>query len=130
VPQLSHRPTLVILGALILAMLIAALDQTIVSTALPTITSELAGLDHLSWVVTSYLLASTVPTPLCGKLSDLYGRKQLFQVCIVVFLAGSVLCGVANTIAQLVAFRALQGLGGGGMSVLVAGVDRGGGLAA
>ncbi|MEV5309266.1 MDR family MFS transporter [Streptomyces sp. NPDC052610] len=99
-------------------MLLAALDQTIVSTALPTIVSELGGLDHLSWVVTAYLLASTAATPLWGKLGDQYGRKRLFQTAIVIFLIGSALCGLAQNMPQLIAFRALQGLGGGGLLVL------------
>ncbi|MGW7579008.1 MFS transporter [Streptomyces sp. NPDC054765] len=114
----SHRTVLVAIGALLLGLLIAALDQTIVATALPTIVSELGGLDHLSWVVTAYLLAATAATPLWGKLGDQYGRKKLFQTAIVIFLIGSVLCGIAQNIGQLIAFRALQGLGGGGLIVL------------
>ena len=114
----STRTVLVAIGALLLGMLIAALDQTIVATALPTIVSELGGLDHLSWVVTAYLLASTAATPLWGKLGDQYGRKKLFQTAIVIFLLGSVLCGVAQNMPQLIGFRALQGLGGGGLIVL------------
>ena len=106
------------IGALLLALLIAALDQTIVSTALPTIVSDLGGLEHLSWVVTAYLLASTAATPLWGKLGDMYGRKRFFQSSIVIFLIGSILCGVAQDMGQLIAFRALQGLGGGGLMVL------------
>ncbi|MFF7988424.1 MDR family MFS transporter [Kitasatospora xanthocidica] len=106
------------IGALLLAMLLAALDQTIVSTALPTIVSDLGGLDHLSWVVTAYMLASTAATPLWGKLGDMYGRKRFFQASIVIFLLGSVLCGIAQDMGQLIAFRALQGLGGGGLMVL------------
>ncbi|GAB7108069.1 MFS transporter [Streptomyces phaeofaciens JCM 4814] len=109
---------LVSIGALLLGMLLAALDQTIVSTALPTIVSDLGGLDHLSWVVTAYLLASTAATPLWGKLGDQYGRKRLFQAAIVVFLIGSALCGLAQNMPQLIAFRAVQGLGGGGLMVL------------
>lgn len=114
----THRQVLAIFSGLMLGLLLAALDQTIVSTALPTITGDLGGLTHLSWVVTSYLLASTVSTPLYGKLGDLYGRKSLFQVAIVVFLIGSALCGLSQSMLQLVAFRALQGLGGGGIIVL------------
>ncbi|WP_033424460.1 MFS transporter [Actinomadura flavalba] len=113
------RDLAVILGSLMLAMLLAALDQTIVSTALPTIVSDLGGLNHLSWVVTAYLLAATASTPLWGKLGDQYGRKRLFQTSIVIFLAGSALCGQAGDMAQLIAFRAVQGLGGGGLMVLV-----------
>ncbi|MDX3590641.1 MFS transporter [Streptomyces sp. ID03-2B] len=114
----SHRSVLVAIGALLLGMLLAALDQTIVSTALPTIVSELGGLDHLSWVVTAYLLAATAATPLWGKLGDQYGRKKLFQTAIVIFLIGSALCGIAQNMPQLIGFRALQGLGGGGLMVL------------
>ncbi|MFD3619265.1 DHA2 family efflux MFS transporter permease subunit [Streptomyces sp. NPDC058676] len=116
----DHVPgnVLVSIGALLLGMLLAALDQTIVSTALPTIVSELGGMDHLSWVVTAYLLASTAATPLWGKLGDQYGRKRLFQIAIVIFLVGSGLCGAAQDMPQLIAFRALQGLGGGGLMVL------------
>ncbi|WP_433466799.1 MFS transporter [Spirillospora sp. CA-128828] len=113
------RDLYVILGALMLAMLLAALDQTIVSTALPTIVSDLGGLNHLSWVVTAYLLASTASTPLWGKLGDQYGRKRLFQASIVLFLIGSALCGLAQDMTELIGFRALQGLGGGGLMVLV-----------
>ncbi|MFJ4579202.1 MDR family MFS transporter [Streptomyces echinatus] len=109
---------LVPIGALLLGLLLAALDQTIVSTALPTIVSDLGGLEHLSWVVTAYLLASTAATPLWGKLGDQYGRKRLFQTAIVIFLIGSALCGMAQDMPQLIAFRALQGLGGGGLMVL------------
>ncbi|MDQ1019801.1 MDR family MFS transporter [Streptomyces afghaniensis] len=109
---------LVSIGALLLGMLLAALDQTIVSTALPTIVSDLGGLDHLSWVVTAYLLAATAATPLWGKLGDQYGRKRLFQTAIVIFLVGSALCGTAQDMSQLIAFRAVQGLGGGGLIVL------------
>ncbi|OKI04987.1 EmrB/QacA family drug resistance transporter [Streptomyces sp. CB02923] len=114
----SRRTVLVAIGALLLGLLIAALDQTIVATALPTIVSDLGGLDHLSWVVTAYLLASTAATPLWGKLGDQYGRKRLFQTAIVIFLIGSVLCGIAQDMPQLIAFRAVQGLGGGGLIVL------------
>ncbi|MFF3758421.1 MFS transporter [Streptomyces sp. NPDC002185] len=114
----SHRTVLVAIGALLLGMLLAALDQTIVSTALPTIVSELGGLEHLSWVVTAYMLASTAGTPLWGKLGDQYGRKKLFQSAIVLFLIGSALCGIAQNMPQLIAFRAVQGLGGGGLMVL------------
>ncbi|WP_069759297.1 MDR family MFS transporter [Streptomyces sp. LUP47B] len=109
---------LVSIGALLLGMLLAALDQTIVSTALPTIVSDLGGMEHLSWVVTAYLLASTAATPLWGKLGDQYGRKRLFQTAIVIFLIGSALCGMAQNMPQLIGFRALQGLGGGGLMVL------------
>jgi len=98
-----------------LATLLAALDQTIVATALPRIVADLHGFSHLSWVVTAYLLTSTVTVPLYGKLSDLYGRRRLFVVAISIFLAGSALCGLAQSMGQLIAFRALQGLGAGGL---------------
>ncbi|HYH81755.1 MAG TPA: MDR family MFS transporter [Longimicrobium sp.] len=114
---LTHRQILVVFSGLLLAMLLAALDSTIVATALPTIVGELGGLQHLAWVVTAYLLAQTVVAPLYGKLGDLYGRKVVLQTGIVVFLVGSVLCGMATSMAQLVAFRAIQGLGGGGLMV-------------
>jgi EmrB/QacA subfamily drug resistance transporter len=117
-PALSHKQVLVVFSGLMLGMFLAALDGTIVATALPTITGELGGLDHLSWVVTSYLLASTVSTPIYGKLGDLFGRKRLFQGAIVVFLAGSIFSGLAQDMPQLIASRAIQGLGGGGLIVL------------
>jgi EmrB/QacA subfamily drug resistance transporter len=106
-----------IFGALLLVLLLAALDQTIVATALPTIVGELGGIEHLSWVVTAYLLASTVVGPLYGKFGDLYGRKVVLQTAIVIFLIGSALCGLAQNMPQLIAFRALQGIGGGGLIV-------------
>lgn len=117
-PEVTVHNLWVPIGALLLALLLAALDQTIVSTALPTIVSDLGGLEHLSWVVTAYLLASTAATPLWGKLGDMYGRKRFFQSSIVIFLVGSVLCGIAQNMGELIAFRALQGLGGGGLIVL------------
>src|SRR5580765_848713 len=103
--------------ALMLVLLLAALDQTIVSTALPTIVGDLGGIEHLSCVVTAYLLASTIAGPLYGKLGALYGRKIVLQSAIVLFLIGSVLCGIAQNMGELIAFRALQGLGGGGLMV-------------
>lgn len=106
-----------IFGALMLVMLLASLDQTIVSTALPTIVAELGGLEHISWIVTAYLLATTIVTPLYGKLGDLFGRKIVLQGAIVLFLAGSALCGLSHSMGQLIVFRALQGLGGGGLMV-------------
>src|SRR3954470_11628973 len=115
--EVTGRRRWLILGALLLGMLLAALDQTIVSTALPTIVSDLGGLEHLTWVVTAYLLASTASTPLWGKLGDLYGRKIFFQAAIVIFLIGSVLAGLSQNMGQLIAFRAVQGLGGGGLMV-------------
>src|SRR3954449_2265045 len=106
-----------VIGALLLVMLLASLDQTIVSTALPTIVRELGGLEHISWVVTAYLLALTVVTPLYGKLGDLYGRKIVLQAALLIFLVGSALCGLAQGMTELIAFRAIQGLGGGGLMV-------------
>ncbi len=115
--QITKRRLWFILGALLLGMLLAALDGTIVSTALPTIVGELHGGSHLAWVVTSYLLASTVSTPLWGKLGDQFGRKFFFQGAIVVFVVGSALAGFSHTMTQLIMFRAVQGLGGGGLMV-------------
>ena len=118
-PQaLSHRQVLVVFSGLMLGLFLAAIDQTIVATALPTIVGDLGGLNHISWVVTAYLLAETVATPLFGKLGDLYGRKRLFQAAIVIFLAGSVLSGMATSMGTLIAFRAIQGVGAGGLIVL------------
>ena len=112
------RGLLVIYTALMLAVLLAALDQTIVATALPTIVSDLGGLSHLSWVVTAYILATTATTQVWGKLGDQYGRKYLFIAAIVIFLIGSALSGLSHTMVQLIAFRAIQGIGGGGLIVL------------
>jgi len=117
--QRTHREIMVVIGALMLAMLLAALDQTIVSTALPRIAEELHGYNKYSWVATSYLLTSAIVTPIFGKLGDLFGRKRLFQTSIVIFLLGSMLCGLAQNMDQLVFFRALQGIGGGGLMSLV-----------
>src|ERR1700729_2312238 len=116
-PGLSRRSILLIIGALMLGMLLAALDQTIVSTALPTIVGDLHGGAHIAWGITSYLLATTVSTPLWGKLGDQYGRKVFFQAAIVIFLAGSILSGLSHTMIELIAFRAVQGLGAGGLMV-------------
>ena len=113
----DRRRILVVVSGLMLVMLLASLDQTIVSTALPTIVGELGGLEHLSWVVTAYLLAVTAVTPLYGKLGDLYGRKIVLQGALVLFLVGSALCGLAQGMTELIAFRAIQGLGGGGLMV-------------
>ena len=115
--RLSHRQVLVVFSGLVLAMLLAALDSTIVSTALPTIVGDLGGLEHLAWVVTGYLLAQTIVTPIYGKLGDLYGRKVVLQSAIALFLVGSALCGVSQSMFQLILFRAVQGLGGGGLNV-------------
>jgi EmrB/QacA subfamily drug resistance transporter len=114
---LSRRSILLIIGALMLGMLLAALDQTIVSTALPTIVGDLKGGAHIAWVITAYLLATTVSTPLWGKLGDQYGRKVFFQAAIVIFLIGSVLSGISTSMFELIAFRAIQGLGSGGLMV-------------
>jgi EmrB/QacA subfamily drug resistance transporter len=116
--EYSHSEILVIMGALMLVVLLAALDQSIVATALPQIATDLHGLNKLSWVATAYLLTSAVSTPLYGKISDLFGRKKIFQFAIIVFLLGSVLAGIAQTMNQLIAFRALQGLGAGGLMSL------------
>jgi EmrB/QacA subfamily drug resistance transporter len=115
--QITKRRLWIILGALLLGMLLAALDQTIVSTALPTIVGDLHGGSHLAWVVTAYLLASTVSTPLWGKLGDQYGRKFFFQAAIVIFVIGSALAGFSHSMNELILFRAVQGLGGGGLMV-------------
>jgi EmrB/QacA subfamily drug resistance transporter len=115
---LSHRQVLIVFSGIMLGMLLAAIDQTIVATALPTIVGDLGGLTHISWVVTAYLLAETVSTPLFGKLGDLYGRKRLFQAAIVIFVVGSALSGMATSMGQLIAFRAIQGAGAGGLIVL------------
>ncbi len=114
---LAKRELYWVLGALMLGMLLAALDGTIVSTALPTIVGDLHGANHLSWVVVAYLLSSTVSTPLWGKLGDLYGRKTFFQAAIAIFVVGSMLCGASTNMLLLIFFRALQGLGGGGLMV-------------
>src|SRR5262245_44431184 len=113
----EHQRVRLIFAALLLVLLLASLDQTIVATALPTIVGDLGGIEHLSWVVTAYLLASTIVGPLYGKLGDLYGRKRLLQGAIVIFLIGSALCGIAQNMGELIAFRALQGIGGGGLIV-------------
>jgi EmrB/QacA subfamily drug resistance transporter len=118
--ELEQRDThgvFVVFGGLMLVLLMAALDQTIVATALPTIVGDLGGLDQISWVVTAYLLAQTAVTPLYGKLGDLYGRKIVLQVALVLFLIGSALCGLSQNMTELILFRALQGLGGGGLIV-------------
>ena len=116
-PAVSKRELYVIFGALMLGMLLSALDSTIVSTALPTIVGDLHGASRISWVVTGYLLATTVSTPLWGKLGDLYGRKNFFHYSIVIFVVGSMLCGLAHSMVELIIFRSLQGLGGGGLII-------------
>jgi len=115
--QLQGRALWTVFAALMLGMFLAALDQTIVSTALPTIVGDLGGLNHLSWVVTSYLLASTVSTPIYGKLGDMLGRKPVFLAAILIFLAGSMLAGLSQSMTELIGFRALQGIGAGGLLV-------------
>ena len=117
IPPLTHGRVLVIFSGLLLSLLLAALDSTIVATALPTIVSDLGGLERLAWVVTAYLLAQTVVTPIYGKLGDLYGRKSMLQSAVVLFLIGSVLCGMSQSMLQLILFRGIQGLGGGGLMV-------------
>jgi EmrB/QacA subfamily drug resistance transporter len=116
-PSGARREVLIVLPGLLLAIMLAMLDQLIVSTALPRIVGTLGGVTHLSWVVTAYVLASTVTTPLYGKLGDMYGRKRLLVIAILIFLAGSALSGLAHSIDQLIAFRAIQGLGAGGLLV-------------
>ncbi len=114
---IDHRRVLVVIVGLLLGMLLAALDQTVVATALPTIVGDLGGASHIAWIVTAYLLASTVSTPLWGKLGDLYGRKWFFQAGIVIFLVGSAMSGLSQTLGMLIVFRAVQGLGAGGLIV-------------
>ena len=117
-PSFTHREILVVFAGIALAMLMAALDQTIVATALPVIAADLGGFEQLSWVVSAYLLSSTATTLLYGKLSDLHGRRRLLEIGIVLFIVGSVLCAAAGTFWQLVAARAVQGAGGGGLMAL------------
>lgn len=114
----THREIMQVFSGVALAMLMAAMDQTIVATAMPTMAADLGNLGLLPWVVTAYLLASTATTPIYGKLSDLYGRKRILQISILLFLAGSVLCAVATSMLQLILFRGIQGLGGGGLMVM------------
>ncbi len=114
---LAHREVMIVLPGLLLAILLAMLDNLIVSTALPRIVGDLGGVAHLSWVVTAYILASTITTPFYGKLGDMYGRKKFFIAAIVIFLAGSALSGLSTSMAELIAFRAIQGLGAGGLMV-------------
>src|SRR5512133_1947981 len=117
-PPITPREVKTVFAGLMLALTLASLDQNIVGIALPVIVSDLGGLGHLSWVVTSFLVTSTATTPLYGKLSDMYGRKPLFLIAIVIFLAGSCLCGLSQSMMQLVIFRGIQGLGAGGLMVL------------
>jgi EmrB/QacA subfamily drug resistance transporter len=115
---LSHQQIVSVLFGLMAGVMLAALDQSIVGTALPRIVSDLGGLDKLAWVVTAYLLTATASTPLWGKISDLYGRRNIFQAAILIFLAGSILCGLSQNLPMLIAFRAIQGIGGGGLMSL------------
>ncbi|GGP18811.1 MDR family MFS transporter [Silvimonas iriomotensis] len=117
-PAVKRPPLHLLFGALVLVLLLSALDQTIVSTALPTIVRDLGGVSQLSWVVTAYLLSSTIAIPLYGKFGDLFGRKKVLQIAIALFLAGSVLCGLSQNMTQLIITRAIQGLGGGGLMVV------------
>lgn len=118
---LTHRQILAVMVGVMSGMFLSALDQSIVGVALPHIVSELGGLNHLAWVVTAYLLASTASTPIWGKVSDLYGRKKIFQLAIIIFLVGSVFSGAAQNMEMLIIFRAIQGIGGGGlMSIALA----------
>ena len=117
-PAVERGPVRLIILAAASVLFVASLGQTIVSTALPIIVGDLGGLDHITWVITAYLLASTVGAPICGKLGDLYGRKVVLQVAIALFLAGAVLAGLAQDMAQMVAGRAVQGLAGGGLIVV------------
>src|SRR3954469_9700991 len=113
----SHRQILVTMSGLVIAMLLAQLDNMIVAPALPTIVGDLGGLAHLAWVTTGYILATTIATPIWGKLGDLYGRRITFVSAVGLFLVGSALCGMAQNMGELVAFRAIQGLGAGGLIV-------------
>ncbi|MGE0758039.1 MAG: MFS transporter, partial [Pirellulaceae bacterium] len=115
----TSRPRHIVLSfsGLLLAMLLAALDGTIVATALPVVAGQLGGFERIAWVVTAYLLAETLVTPVWGKLGDLYGRKRMLQIAVVVFLAGSALCGLSRSMTELILFRALQGIGGGALMV-------------
>jgi EmrB/QacA subfamily drug resistance transporter len=117
IPEPGTRAFYVIFVAIAMTMFLGALDQTIVSTAMPTIVGELGGIAHLSWVTTAYLVAATAATPLVGKLGDLIGRKMVLQACIAIFLVGSLLCASAQTFTELVVFRAIQGVGGGGLMI-------------
>jgi EmrB/QacA subfamily drug resistance transporter len=116
-PELSRAQMNVVFGTILLGILLSALDQTIVSTALPTIVGDLGGAGHQSWVVTAYMLAETVATVLAGKFGDLFGRKTVFQLGVLIFIIGSIFCGLANSMALLIAFRAVQGIGGGALTV-------------
>lgn len=115
---LPHEQIIKVMMGVMAGVFLSALDQSIVGVALPRITSDLGGLEHLSWVITAYLLTSTAATPLWGKISDLYGRKRIFQAAIIIFLIGSMLCGLAQDMLQLIVYRAIQGIGGGGLMAI------------
>ncbi len=115
--RLSRAQMNIIFVTILLGMLLSALDQTIVSTALPTIVSDLGGAGHMSWVVTAYMLAETISTVLAGKFGDLFGRKRVFQISVLIFIVGSFFCGFADDMTTLIIFRAIQGIGGGGLAV-------------
>jgi EmrB/QacA subfamily drug resistance transporter len=117
-PVLTHRQVLMVFSGVLLSVVLSALDTTVVATALPTITGDLGGLNHITWVVTVYLLAQTVATPIYGKLGDLFGRKRVFEISIGLFLLGSALCGLSRNMLELIAFRGIQGFGAGGILVL------------
>src|ERR1700712_1272015 len=114
-PRLSRAQMNIIFVTILLGMLLSALDQTIVSTALPTIVGDLGGAGHMSWVVTAYMLAETISTVLAGKFGDLFGRKRIFQLSVLIFIVGSFFCGLAENMNTLIIFRAVQGIGGGGL---------------
>src|SRR3982751_7121631 len=114
---MEQKSKMIILSGVVLAMLLSSLDQTIVATAMPTIVQELHGLEHFSWVFTAYMLGSTVTVPIYGKLSDIFGRRNLYLIGIGIFLGGSILCGMSQNMTELIFFRALQGIGGGAMMV-------------
>src|SRR6478752_1107881 len=116
-PRLSRAQMNVIFVTILLGMLLSALDQTIVSTALPTIVGDLGGAGHMAWDVTAYMLAETISTVLAGKFGDLFGRKRIFQISVLIFIVGSFFCGLAENMTTLIIFRAVQGIGGGGLAV-------------
>ena len=115
VPGFTNKRLFVVLGALALAVMLANLETSIIATALPTITGQFNAFESFAWVGTAYIVTSAISTPLLGKLSDLYGRRMIFQITMGLFLVGSILCGASQSIGQLIAARAFQGMGGGGM---------------
>src|SRR3954447_19172335 len=116
-PALTHRRVVLAYCALMLGLVLASLDETILAVAMPTIAGEFGGLDHLAWVVTAYVAAATMAVPIYGKLGDVYGRKPLFQAAILIFLVGSLLCALCQNLTELIAFRVVQGFGAGGLIV-------------